>query len=703
MTLSRGGGAGPTDGGLVRRSSFPANGLGGSFMHGRDWDARLRLSCALFLIFTGILRGQEQFADQEAAPILDGVDGQTSESFSEGGVAVPGPDVTFCQLYGLQQVGRLGDVVGLAIATTSWNIGGRDLIWMQNPDPRHPMIVWNVYRLMNDRFEQIGMSHVKHGFFALGDTQCGAGGCTYEPGHSMGNWLGQNCTDTYTTGLNAQQGGLGPRYEINPWTGGYSYSGSHLSVSHSHNAIQHRCQVRDSDLLPAQNPGAIYIAEGQYIHLEDVNPENSISWKSVTPSGVAGGTWNFAMSAATVRPVIGPAIYAWSGATQTVLAQQVPLVRPGSPDGRCILAQKSTDLGGGIWHYEYALYNLDMDRKVRSFFVPLPAGLSASNVGFHAVQHHGEPYTNSPWTVTTDALGITWSTTYSGPLGSSSPPNLPPTLPDNPLRWGMLFNFWFDAPAPPGDIDVELGLYEPGTPASISGSTQGPFLTNPAPNLLADPTGLQKSRFISVMVPQAVTAGVIPTALRLTLTSLHHVNPPYTGGIATDFSAFEGQTRWVGPPTQYTESSSDATTFYAATTQCTPFYTDWSTLGLLHITGPEIIPSSVYTLANVAVSCQGNEANCADVSEPLEVVTTRWADVVLPFNPPSLTVQPDLGDVSALVDKFRSAPSAPIKVQALLAGDMPDLDGDVNFTQISAAVDAFKGLPYPNAGPSPCP
>ncbi len=606
----------------------------------------------------------------------------------EGSVAAPGPDMTFCQLYGMQQFGRLGDIVGLSAGTTSWNIGARDMIWMQNPDNRHPMITWNLYRLKNDRFEQIGMSHVKHGFFALGNTQCG-GNCTYEQGHNpphaAGDWLGQNCTDTYDPGLNASQSGLGPRYEINSWTGGFTYAGSHLSSGHSHNAIQHRCQVRAADLVPAQNPGAAYFTEGQYITIDDINPVNSIAHKPTTVSGAAGGTFSFGMTGAGTLPITGPAINSWPGATLTTIAQQVPVIRFASPDGRCILGSKPVDLGGGVWHYEYALYNLDMHRKAKSFNIPLPQGAVVTNVGFSAVQSHNEPFSNTPWTPVIDSAGITWSTT------------------DNPIRWGMLFNFRFDANAPPGNVTATVGLYEPGSPTSISGSTPGPFIANPAPDPQADPSGSQKCRFISAIIPPAITASGQQTALRVVLTSLHHVNPPYTGGSAADFTAFEGDVRWVGPPTQYAESSANPTMFYAATLQCMPFYQDWSTVGLLHITGPEIVPSSVYSLQNVSVNCQGNEAGCTEVSNVLEVATNRWADVVAPFNPPSTTAQPDVTDISALVEKFRSEPGAPIKAQALLAGDMPDLDGDVDFTQISALVDAFRGVPYPNAGPVACP
>jgi hypothetical protein len=62
-------------------------------------------------------------------------------------------------------------------------------------------------------------------------------------------------------------------------------------------------------------------------------------------------------------------------------------------------------------------------------------------------------------------------------------------------------------------------------------------------------------------------------------------------------------------------------------------------------------------------------------------------------------VQPDLGDISALVDKFKSAPGAPIKARALLAGidafGSMNIALDVGFDHISAGVDAFRGAPYP--------
>ncbi len=371
--------------------------------------------------------------------------------------ALIGPDMMFCQLYQLAQYGRLGDIVGLAVGTTSWNVGDRDLMWYATPGTQHPFIVMNLYRLKADRFEQIGQSAIKHGFYALGNTQCG-GSCTFEAGHGPGDWLGVGCTDTYSSSLNAAQSGLAPRSELNPWTGVWSYVGSHLaSGGHSHNAIQHRLQVHDADLNPAQNTGATYYCEGYYAIIDDVNVMNSASWKPVTVSGSPGGTWSFGMTGSSTRPTTGFAIDAWTGATQAMLAQQVPPVEFVSPDGRCVLASKATDLGGGIWHYEYALLNIDMQRKVRSFSIPAPSWVTVSNIDFHAVQSHDEPYSNAAWASSRANGVLTWTTL------------------DNPLRWGALYNFRFDAQAAPvSDSTVTLGHYEPGTPTSVAGLTVGP-------------------------------------------------------------------------------------------------------------------------------------------------------------------------------------------------------------------------------------
>lgn len=221
----------------------------------------------------------------------------------------------------------------------------------------------------------------------------------------------------------------------------------------------------------------------------------------------------------------------------------------------------------------------------------------------------------------------------------------------------------------------------------------------PPPGALADPSGLGKVRFISFAVPASTIAGGIETALRIRLVSLHHVVPPYTGGPSVPFTSFEGQVRWAGPPASFVESSVITTPVVVSQLQCTPHYRDWSTIPLLNVTGSAIVPSSLYQVENLAASCAGNEAGCLAVSDPLEINTVRWGDIETPYNPPSATVQPDVADISSLVNKFRSVPTAPNKARALLAGPPPfgivNPAPDLDFSHISACVDAFRGLPYP--------
>jgi hypothetical protein len=389
--------------------------------------------------------------------------------------APSGCDMTWCELYGLYMPSgaRLHDIVGLSVATTAWNIGDADCIWWPIPNEEHPFIVWNVYRLKDDRFEHIGMSDIKYGFYALANQQCGPPPtCHFEPGHGAGNWLGQGCTDTYSASLNAIQSGCGPRYEVNPWTGYWLYAGSHHQAGAPHtDGIQHRCQVHDADLDPALNPDAEYFCESFYCMLDDVYVYNSAAWKPITVVPVDPDRYNFGMTSSAVYPNLGFAMDAWTGATFSEIAEETPVVEFESPDGRAVLGAKATDLGGGTWHYEYALHNIDMDRQIGSFSIPLAPGTVVTNVGFHAVEHHDEPFNtkdadavpidNAPWTPVVTPDAVTWSTTT------------------NPIRWNMLYNFRFDASEPPaGHPAATVGLFRQrdGGPDELEVGSVGPDL-----------------------------------------------------------------------------------------------------------------------------------------------------------------------------------------------------------------------------------
>lgn len=206
------------------------------------------------------------------------------------------------------------------------------------------------------------------------------------------------------------------------------------------------------------------------------------------------------------------------------------------------------------------------------------------------------------------------------------------------------------------------------------------------------------SRFISFSVPPAIPPQTEMTALRVDFIWMHWPAFPYFAEPTIRFTNLEGQSRWVGPPAEYTESSSNSQTFFAAQLQCTPHYRDWSSTSPLHVTGAEVVPSSRFDVVNVSHACIGHESTCGGVSASVDVRTTRWGDVTSPYAPPSAVVEPDIADISVIVNKFKNAPSAPTKPMVMLAGDefgAMNPARDLDFSDISQAVDAFKGLAYP--------
>jgi hypothetical protein len=131
-------------------------------------------------------------------------------------------------------------------------------------------------------------------------------------------------------------------------------------------------------------------------------------------------------------------------------------------DGRAFLAYEATDLGAGMWHYEYAIYNMNLDASIRSFGVPVPEGAVVMNVGFHAPpQHaavaHGDNYSSTPWAAKRAAGVLTWSTDdfATDPLA-------------NAIRFGTTYNFRFDANVPPVPATASVGLFKTGGAASVA-------------------------------------------------------------------------------------------------------------------------------------------------------------------------------------------------------------------------------------------
>ena len=301
---------------------------------------------------------------------------------------VPGPDVIVGDLPSMIQAGATGTQVGLGVATTSCNNGNVELDWFQLSNTDHPVIPQNLYRMSggatnDDRFEQVGQSWLKHAFTALQQNACGFG-CTAA---ANGTHLGVGCSDPYGASLNATQSGLGSRAWVNPFTGAFPSTAANHS-GHTETGVTHRLLVEGSDLNTTLNPGATYYAEAQYVTPHEYawcqanpgqcNMYNNASYRRFNITGTTSFT--FAPVGSTFRTI--PAINAWTGATVNTI-EPVP-----GTDGRAFIAYKVTNPSAGVWHYEYAINNQNLDRGIQSFSVPLGTGITVSNLGFHAPLNH---------------------------------------------------------------------------------------------------------------------------------------------------------------------------------------------------------------------------------------------------------------------------------------------------------------------------
>jgi hypothetical protein len=463
------------------------------------------LNGRLFSIQTGRLLMSEQFAAElgrlseagsivgqisvsatmrpiEVSQVVDGevVSDVLPASDSPQPGTVPGPDVVVGDVNGLAQFGSSsGTQVGLALGTDSCNFGTVDLNWFALPNNDHPVIPQNLYRMSggaanDERFEQVGQSSVKHAFTALTQNLCGLG-CN----GVGGSRLGSGCSDPYSASLNAGPN-LGSRAWINPFSGAYPRGDSatppNSHAGHTHTGPTHRILTEIEDLNTSLNSGATYYAEGQYVTPHEyawcqANPTqcnmyNNVSYRRYNVSGT-GSPFSFSPVGSTVRT--RSAVNAWTGATLVEIRPD-----PGN-DGIGLVGYKVTNPSPGVWHYEYAIYNQNIDRAIQSFSVPLGNNLSLGNFGFHAPpQHPGSladgtvgstGFSNAPWTRTLTGGALTWSSE---------------TIDQNPnanaIRWGTMYNFRFDSSSPPQTANATIGFFKTGAPITVQ--IQAP--TNPS-------------------------------------------------------------------------------------------------------------------------------------------------------------------------------------------------------------------------------
>jgi hypothetical protein len=415
-----------------------------------------------------------------------------------------GPDVIVGQLLGSSD-GSNGNFSATAeniggvwhdafsFGTTSCNVGNQNLWWHQFPDNRHPAIAQNLYRVRIEpsgvsKIEQIGMSWLKHGFFALTQNACG---CVC---NGTGNQsLGVGCSDPYTASRNAGQSGLGPRWQVDA-SSGYFPSGGAANPPYSGSTAR-RLRVKSAE-LSTTNANVRFFGEGHYVTQDDTaagRALNNASYREVFFSG-GPNEWSVATQGTSLTRREKPGIHAWKEVDPAVTLTEVMTTETPNPlaaNPNCcnralvIVGAKATSLGNGTWHYEYAVQNLNSHRSIASFSVPLPANAVISNIGFHDVDYHSGDaegnfssgsinFDGTDWPATVTSSSITWETV---PFATNNR--------SNALRWGTLYNFRFVANVPPTTGTVTLGTYR--VVGSLGAETVIP--TVPPPSCQGDVTG----------------------------------------------------------------------------------------------------------------------------------------------------------------------------------------------------------------------
>jgi len=337
---------------------------------------------------------------------------------------------------------------------------------------QHPYLIWNLYRVNADgSMQQIGQSGVKHAFLTINVS------CDENPGN--GHILGRGCSDTYGTGNNNSTGDLGPRSEIIPAAGQWGRCGSVYdkncngaadsgapcinSSEPSCSTLGFRLRVRESDLDPANHPGASYRFESWYVVRDDISIYNTMASRPVSINW-ASGHWQLTNGSPLL---LGPAIDQWvSPTTSNANESSTELA---ADEGHARVAVKVTDLGDGTWRYDYAVMNFDFARAVttgseaannlnvmrnhgfNSFSLTLPATASVVSATFNDADSDAA----NEWVQTRQGNTLTWQ----GPSDAG--------IATNALNWGTLYRFSLVTDMPPVQGSVNLGVAEAGAPASF--------------------------------------------------------------------------------------------------------------------------------------------------------------------------------------------------------------------------------------------
>jgi hypothetical protein len=402
---------------------------------------------------------------------------------------VPGLNGRLTQVDSLTFYGRRGAAypsgeVGMAMLNEMCNPGTVEIPWYAAMNPDHPKFAFLITRESSGRMVQINnWSYCKHAFISTNyQGSCG----TCNPGSSGGQRMGLNCADTYGAGNNGDPYYLGPPSEIDPWLGVWTALGSYFdrgdpdvgppanhdglrSLSQSQvsafDTVKNRVIVQEPDLVV---PGSRFFYGIQLIHQgesESTRGDNNAS-RGFTPA-YGGGSWSFSNN--SVGMTYGSILQHWQGVT-------LNSARNGNDDGTFYVGVVVTGPIANVYHYEYAVHNVNNNRGAATLRIPLCSSSVVTNAGFKDIDSNAL----NDWTAARQGNEFV----FSAPAG-------------NPQNWNTIYNFWFDctsAPAPgqvhidearigPGNLTVDVNAPIPGGVARTVNLGAG--CGNPTPTITA--------------------------------------------------------------------------------------------------------------------------------------------------------------------------------------------------------------------------
>lgn len=184
--------------------------------------------------------------------------------------------------------------------------------------------------------------------------------------------------------MNGTQTRLGPRNEVDAFTGFYPYDGSHPGGT-GNATLTKRLIVADDDVNPTLNSGARYFVEGQYVASDDAtagNGLNNAAYREVTVNSNRDIAYVADASNRCVWDTVGgptatyctiPAIYAWRSIDPAVLISPLDVPAGAASTSPPRRSTTATAPGGTSMPC-----STNSHRSARRLVIPVPVGVAVT-------------------------------------------------------------------------------------------------------------------------------------------------------------------------------------------------------------------------------------------------------------------------------------------------------------------------------------